>query len=180
MGTFVKGISKGKIRWLYFLEGVKMIFLAVGTQKFPYERLVRDVDQFAEKTGIEVWGQIGNVSYVPKCFQYERFISKQDYSEKIKACDMVITHSGVGTIIETLSMGKPVIVVPRLAKYGEHVDDHQVQIAEAFEENGLVLVCRPEDDLETIYEKAKCKKGNSYVSCRDTVIKTVEEFLSSL
>ena len=52
--------------------------------------------------------------------------------KKIRECDVLITHSGVATIIAGLKNDKKVIVVPRLAKYGEHVDDHQVQIAESF------------------------------------------------
>ena len=50
---------------------------------------------------------------------------------------------------------RPVIVVPRLVKYHEHVDDHQQQIAEAFAEKKMVIYCKDVDMLRQCIDEAK-------------------------
>ena len=61
------------------------------------------------------------------------FIGKADY---------IITHGGVGTITDALKLGKKIIAVPRLSKYKEHVNDHQLQIIENFSEKGFIVGAR--------------------------------------
>ncbi|CAN3127767.1 hypothetical protein ACNUDN_01533 [Mycobacterium sp. smrl_JER01] len=58
---------------------------------------------------------------------------------------MVITHSGVGTLMEILDMGVFPVVVPRLARRGEHVDDHQLQAAGILRDLGIAAVTDAED-----------------------------------
>lgn len=99
--------------------------------------------------------------YSPK-LAFERFLEKSSFEEKIAECSMLITHSGVGTIVTGMRYGKPVVVFPRLKKYGEHVDDHQLEIAESFSELNYVLLCKEEDDLEDILKK--CSTGINLIN----------------
>lgn len=88
---------------------------------------------------------------------------RESFENHIKNCDLLIAHSGVGAIITGSKYGKPVIVIPRLAKYKEHVDDHQVQIAEAFASENLILKCEEGDNIEVLINKAlKHKFGNMF------------------
>jgi len=98
----------------------------------------------------------------------------------IKSCNLLITHSGVGTIIEGLNFGKPVIVFPRRKEYGEHVDDHQLQIAEAFEKKNYILVCREEDQLEKVIKSSEKKIFEKYVSGQKAVVERIEKFLETI
>ena len=98
-----------------------MIFAAVGTQKFPFNRLIKQLDGYAAEEmlqGEEIFAQTGTCTYKPKHMNYTESLAKSDFEEKIKSCSLLITHSGVGTIISGVRAGKPVIVVPRLKKYG--------------------------------------------------------------
>lgn len=154
-----------------------MIFVAVGTQKFQFDRLIRSVDQLVAESGEEAFGQIGYSTYLPEHFPYKQFLPKEEFLEMIRKSGMVITHSGVATIIEALQANKPVIVMPRLEHFGEHVDDHQVQIAESFDENGLVLMCTDENKLADLVDQARSKKFNKYISQRQLMISTIETYL---
>lgn len=157
-----------------------MIFVAVGTQKFQFDRLIEAVDDLVKYSDEIVFGQIGNSNYIPQNYDYKRFLNKKEFNHSLEKAELVITHSGVATIMEAIKFGKPVIVVPRLEKYGEHVDDHQTQIAEAFEENNLILVCK---DVARLAEKisiAREKKFQKYVSQKEIVLKTIEEYLERI
>ena len=95
----------------------------------------------------------------------------------IVKADIVITHGGTGAIIGAVKKGKKVIAVPRLSKYGEHVDNHQLQIIEQFKEQNLI--CGLEDcaQLKEGLEFVKGHTFNSYQSNTETIIDSIEEFI---
>lgn len=159
-----------------------MIFVAVGTQKFQMNRLLKEIDNCIERGDIteSVFAQIGNSSYQPKNYEYSTFLCKEDFEKRVKECNLLITHSGVATIITGLKFGKPVIVVPRLAKYGEHVDDHQLQIADSFQELNFVIKCQDESKLSEAIAEARNHKFDRYISQRDKVTETIENFIDRL
>lgn len=159
-----------------------MIFLAVGTQKFPFDRLLKSIDELIDKGKItdEVFAQIGNCTYEPKNYKYKRFLNKQEFENCIGCCSLIITHSGVATIVESIKKNKPVIVMPRLCKYGEHVDDHQVQIAESFQKSNLIFECRENDNLYLLIEKAKTHKFDKYVSQNTKLLNVIRKYLQNI
>lgn len=159
-----------------------MIFVAVGTQKFQFNRLLKTIDDLVEKGQLkgEVFAQVGHSDYVPRNYGFQDFLSKDDFQSCISRCDLLITHSGVATIISGLKLNKRVVVVPRLAKFGEHVDDHQLQIAKSFSEKNLVLMCGKNDNLAEIAERAETHTFAKYVSQRDLVSKTIREYLDTV
>lgn len=126
-----------------------MIFVAVGTQMFPFDRLVIAVDQLVEKGIIKehVRVQSGQASYQPKHCDVVPFMESSDFMRNIAECDLFITHCGVGSILNALSMKKKILAVPRQKKFGEHVDDHQQEIGKEFESMGLIICCEKIDDL---------------------------------
>lgn len=133
-----------------------MIFITVGTQKFQFNRLLKTIDNLIENKDIvdKVICQAGYSTYSPKNYKTIKFMSQSEYNQNIKNCDLLITHAGVGTILEAKKNNKTVIVVPRLKKYKEHVDDHQQQIAYGFSKKEIVL----ESDcsnLKSVLDKAQ-------------------------
>ena len=161
---------------------IRMIFVAVGTQKFPLNRLLKQIDDLVESGAISepVFAQIGNSDYRPRNYEYQQFLEKEEFDKKIEECSLLITHSGVGTIISGISSHKPVIVFPRLEKYGEHVDDHQKEIAESFSEMNYILVCDENANLVDLIQEAKNHKFSVYVSQRKNMVKTVRDFLNKI
>lgn len=139
-----------------------MILVTLGTQKFQMNRLIEAVDKLAPSLGEEVFIQTGNSSYKPQNCKYKDFVNVEIFQQMIKECSLLITHSGVGSIMTGINNNRPVIVVPRLEKYHEHVDDHQVQIAEAFEQKGMVIYCKTISDLPDCIEKAKTYQFSPY------------------
>ena len=134
-----------------------MIFVTVGTQKFPFNRLLQAVDQLIE-TGIiqePVIAQCGHSTYVPRNYEAHMFMDGVQFEKTVQDCDLLITHSGVGTILKGIALKKKIIVVPRKKSLSEHVDDHQQEIANEFEKLGCVCVCRQIVDLEKCYRNVQ-------------------------
>ena len=159
-----------------------MIFVAVGTQKFPLNRLLQQLDECVQsgKLTEPIFAQIGSSDYIPKHYDYQRFLDKEEYEQKISECDVLITHSGVGTIIAGLKRKIPTIVFPRLAKYAEHVDDHQLEIAQAFAQTNYVLMCAEDDDIAELVHKAKTHEFSAYRSQKQAALTAIAEYLQTL
>lgn len=116
-----------------------IIVLETGTQKFPFDRLVRAADRIAaEHPGVTILAQTGTSAYVPTSMKSEAFISQDAMTEWVNSCDLVLTHGGTGSIVSALKKSKHVVAVARLSRYGEHVDDHQTEIIEEFDNDGLI------------------------------------------
>lgn len=158
------------------------VFASVGTQKFPFTRLLKLVDQAAAQGQPQdrFFAQTGFTDYQSPRIETKPFLPKEEFEERIKNCDLLIVHGGVGTMITALKYQKKIIVVPRLCKYGEHVDDHQMQIAESFEQKNLVLCCRDGDDILRLIEEAGHHSFAAYVSHRADMVRAIEGFLASL
>lgn len=156
-----------------------MIFITVGSQKFQFNRLIEYMDKLIEKGKIteEVFAQTGYSDYEPQNYKYKKFLDRQDFEYMLEKADIVITHGGTGAVIGALKKGKKVIAVPRRARYGEHVDDHQLQLTEQFQDLDLICVCRECEDLESALETVRKTEYKSYISNTKTIIRDIEGFL---
>lgn len=160
----------------------KMIFVTLGSQKFQFNRLLKEIDVLVEKKIItdEVFAQIGYSDYLPSNYRYKNFLNRDEFAEMQKKADIVITHGGTGAIIGAVKKGKKVIAVPRLAKYGEHVDDHQIQLVEQFNEMELIYSCNDVQELKTAIEEIRTRKYNDYHSNTAVIINSIEKFLTAM
>ena len=159
-----------------------MILVSVGTQKFPLDRLLKRIDELIESGVItqEVFAQIGHSTYRPQHYEYTDFLSKEEFAKRVDECSLLITHSGVSTIMMGVQGRKPVVVFPRLAKYGEHVDDHQMEIAQSFSELNYVLLCNENDDLGETVAAAVTHDFATYTSQREGMIAEIRQFFETI
>lgn len=118
-----------------------MIFVILGTQKIPFTRLLKAVDDLIEREGIteEVVAQSGHTAYSPRNFRCVPFLSESEFQDYIGRASVVITHSGSGSIFSAMAQKKKIIAVARLHKYGEMVDDHQTELVRKLSEEGYIL-----------------------------------------
>jgi len=159
-----------------------MIFVTLGSQKFQFNRLVSKIDELIEKGVIaeEVMAQTGASTYQPKHFKCVDFMDRTEFAETLEKADIVITHGGTGVIIGAVKKGKKVIAVPRYAKYGEHVDDHQLQLLRQFDDLNIICACYEVDDLEKCVKEIDQMTFRSYKSNTNVIIESIEEFLLTI
>ena len=156
-----------------------MIFITLGSQKFQFNRLLIEIDKLIKEGKIseEVFAQIGYSNYKPQNYKYKEFLDREEFSKFMKSSRMVITHGGTGAIIGAVKQGKKVIAVPRLAKYGEHVDDHQIEITSQFKEMNLIESVEDVELLNNAISKIDQLKFNVYQSNTDRIIESIEKFI---
>lgn len=156
-----------------------MIFITLGSQKFQFDRLLKAVDGLIERGIIqeEVFAQTGYSTYVPKNYDYKAFLDRKIFLSMEEKADIIITHGGTGAIVSAVKKGKKVIAVPRLAKYKEHVDNHQLQIVKQFDDMNLICNCMNCDDLENAIEEVKARKYSSYTSNTQSILASIEKFI---
>ena len=159
-----------------------MIFVTLGSQKFQFNRLLIAIDeQIAQKKITDsVFAQTGYSDYVPKYFEYKNFLNRDEFSQAEEESDIVIAHGGSGAIIGALKKQKKVIAVPRLAKFGEHVDDHQLQLIQQFENLNLLCVCHDCGDIWKAINEVKSSNYLVYHSNTTSIIENINKFIAGV
>lgn len=158
-----------------------MIFVTLGSQKFQFNRLLIEIDRLVDegKMNEEVFAQIGYSDYKPKSYRYKEFLDRDEFNNLMDKCNTVLTHGGTGAIIGAVKKEKRVIAVPRLAKFGEHVDDHQIQIVSEFKDLSFIEAIYDISDLKNALNEIENKKFERYISNTDILIKDIEEFITN-
>lgn len=156
-----------------------MIFVILGSQKFQFNRLLKEIDELVEAGVIKetVFAQIGYSDYKPTNFNYKEFLDREGFLEMMDQCDKVITHGGTGAIIGAVKKGKKVIAVPRMAQFEEHVDNHQVQIVNQFEELGIILGCNDTEELPQKVSQIEKMNFKSYQTNTINILDSIENFI---
>lgn len=177
MAADERNLSRCNIFGRYILN---MIFITLGSQKFQFNRLLKKVDELIGEGVVkdDVFAQIGASDYKPKNYAYKEFLSREEFVEKTNLCDLIITHGGTGAIIGAIKKGKKVIAIPRLEKYGEHVDDHQLQLLDQFRQLNLIWACKDCEELEYALKEIKNKEFNEYQSNTQTIVNSIERFIN--
>jgi beta-1,4-N-acetylglucosaminyltransferase len=121
-----------------------LILVTVGMHNAPFDRLVRSADEMASFIEESVVIQRGVSEYTPTFSQYVDFTDEAQMQAWLSQVRAVVSHAGAGSILSALKAGKPLVLVPRLRRFGEHVDDHQLELAEALaQRKKAVIVLEP-------------------------------------
>ena len=158
-----------------------MVFITLGSQKFPFDRLLQRVDELVGQGAIadEVFAQTGYSTYEPQGYASKPFLDRDEFAMRMAAAHVVITHAGTGAIMGALKAGCKVIAVPRLARYGEHVDDHQVQLIGEFEGMGIIEACYDVAELGGAYRRCLAHEYARYESNTATIVDDLARYLDS-
>jgi beta-1,4-N-acetylglucosaminyltransferase len=124
-----------------------VILVTVGMHTDGFPRLVKEMDRIAQQTSEEVVMQIGATQYKPAHAQWFTFGTQAEIDALSERADVIVSHAGAGSILTVLRYRKPMIVMPRLSKYGEHMDDHQLELAEALSQAGVLLMANDGPEL---------------------------------
>jgi len=151
--------------------------VTVGSHYQGFERLIRKMDEIAGRIDEEVVMQIGNTDYKPvnaRYFDFEKYTKMQQLNRDAR---VVVSHAGAGSILTALEQKSPVIIVPRLKKFEEAIDDHQLEIAEAMSENQRIKAVYDVNELED------CLQSDlNFVDERNEnrLVDSVKDYLSSI
>lgn len=155
-----------------------MIFVILGTHELEFKRLL----EYLEKMDIkeEVIIQSGNTKFVSNKYKVIPFLDQNDFNQYIKESTLVITHGGVGSILTALRHKKKVITMPRLSKYNEHNDDHQLEICNKLSKDGYTINCTDYDSLKDAIENYNDIKLKPYIFDNSSIINFIIETIDNM
>ena len=156
-----------------------MILVTLGTQDKNFVRLLEKIDQLINNGLIKdkVIVQAGFTKYNSENMEIFDLIPQDEFNDLMDKADIIITHGGVGNIISALEKNKKVIAVPRLAKYGEHINDHQTQIIAKFNALGYIIGLQDVDELDDDVKQIKKFKPKKFVHDNSKMLNLVSELI---
>lgn len=160
------------------------VLVTTGTRSdYNFHRLLRIIDSLCEKKVIYAKNlvvQSTDQDYIPKNYKLCQMMSNNEFKSVMSKADIVISHAGTGTVITALKMNKKLILFPRLKDYGEHIDNHQLQICQLFLEKGYVMVAKSEEELEYAIYEASDHRFNHFESNTGMFIEQLDKIIKKL
>ena len=158
-----------------------MILVTLGTQDKSFDRLLKEIDKLIEKKVIKesVVAQVGYTKYESNNIKTFDFLSPEELNDLREKSSLIITHAGVGSILDSLKLNKKVIGVPRLKEYEEHTNNHQLQILEKFYKDGYIIKSSSVEDLENAIKESKNFKTKKYKSNTENMVKLIEDYIDN-
>lgn len=156
-----------------------MVLVILGTQDKEFPRLLEAVEKEIKKGNIKdkVIVQAGQTKYESDNMEILDLVSAPEFDKLIDDADIIITHGGVGSILNGIKKGKKIIAAARLAKYKEHHNDHQKQIIKEFADQGYLLELKDFNKLDKMLEKVKKFKPKKFESNTNNMIKLLDEYI---
>ncbi|GAG58837.1 unnamed protein product [marine sediment metagenome] len=138
------------------------------------------MDNIAKNNDEEVIIQTGNIIYKTQYAKKFTFLPDEEFTKLYTSTNLVISHAGIGSIITALRNNKPFIIVPRMKKYGEHLDDHQLEIAGEIEKEGIATVVYDVKNLEKLIKSRKIYTGIGFNKEKTILIENLGRYLIEL
>lgn len=158
-----------------------MILVTLGTQDKSFERLLKAIDEQCIKKNIKekIIVQAGYTKYESENMEIFDLVSPKKLDEYMKEASIIITHGGVGSILTALKFNKKVIAAPRLSKYAEHTNDHQVQIIDEFEKIGYILALKDFSKLDEVLENSENFVPKKYKPNNKRFVKIIDNYIEN-
>ncbi len=159
-----------------------MIIVLLGTFPTAFARPLVEIDRLCREGFIKekVIVQSGHTQFESEFLEMRPFIAPDELTDLYKEARVVISQAGTGSLIKGLKLNKKIISIPRLAKYGEVVDDHQKEILHEFTQLNYILPWTEDTSLETALNMIENFEPSPYVSTKQKIIDHLEEYINSI
>ncbi len=156
------------------------IFIMFGTQDKSFSRFFEVLKKSKFIHENEVIIQSGYTEGQIEGVYIQNYFSEQEIQEHINSADIIITHAGIGSIINCLKQKKRIIVVPRLAKYKEQSNDHQLQIMEKYSSQGYIYPVYNLIEIDEAVEAILDFQPKEYCSDKQQILNEITMFINDV
>ncbi len=159
-----------------------MILVLLGTQNNQFTRLLQEIEKCIDNGIINqrVVVQAGFTKFKSNKMNIFDLKPREVVENLADEADFIITHGGVGSILMTIKKNKKVIAVPRLSEFNEHVNDHQRQIVEIFNDKGYIIGVQNMEDLSEAIKQIDEFKPVPYSGDNRKMLNIIESFIDKL
>lgn len=142
---------------------IRSAVVTLGSELWPFSRAVsRLIDLLPN---VEITWQTGTTRTTHDGRPLTQWVPANDLRSSIRAADVVIAHAGVGSALVALDEGKIPILLPRLSRHQEMIDDHQVEFGRQMSDKGLAITIDPmELELSHLMEAAQLRAQRSDIA----------------
>lgn len=134
-------------------------FVTVGNAKQPFARLLGAIASLIDILPAPVLVQHGHTGCPLDGCHLTAFMQMAEFERAVGSARVLITHGGAGSVLHALRAGKRPVVMPRVRRLGEHVDDHQVEFVQALASRGKVLIAQSESELRAAVERTLAEEA---------------------
>jgi UDP-N-acetylglucosamine transferase subunit ALG13 len=158
-----------------------MIFVVLGTWEMPFTRPLIEIERAVQQglISMPVVVQCGKTAYSSPSMKLVPFYGQQELEQMYEQATLIICQAGVGSIMLGLKKNKKVISIARLAKFEEHIDDHQLEILDVFTKSGAVLPWNGNGDLADVLRRAENFVSAGYPFGEEKISQAILGFLSA-
>ena len=159
-----------------------MILVTVGTEKFSFDRLMLWISVLAKQDWIQekIVVQYGNCTYHPDGLEAYKLLSAVEFQNLAMSASLLIGHCGEGTLLLAEKIKAPYILVPRRVELKEHVDDHQLELAQKLVEKGVPVAFSLEGLLKFVQNPIRVDFSVLSISAIDRLCESLEDFATPL
>lgn len=157
-----------------------IILVITGTSPYRFDRLINEMDNIAKKNHEEIIIQTGFIDYKIKTAKHFKFLPDKEFTKLYKSARLIISHTGIGSIMTAIRHNKSFIAVPRMKKYRENLDDHQLQIAGEIEKEGIATVLYDIRNLEKLIKSEQVYPIRGFNNPKNILIKKLRKYLINL
>ena len=155
-------------------------FVSVGNTTQPFRRLLDGVTAIARELPQPVFVQSGSTLFHAESCESAPFLNMTEFQSRVGRSKLLIMHAGAGSLITAVRAGKVPVVMPRRARYGEHVDDHQVEFARELDRTGRIVVAdEPPDLLSAVRDALTRQEGARWAGPAPAMIGMIADVLHS-
>jgi UDP-N-acetylglucosamine transferase subunit ALG13 len=146
-------------------------FISLGNSKNDFSRAIRLIELAEHLLPRPIVAQIGHTNYLSPYFNNIKFVTQSKFIQYVALSKLIISHAGAGVIINCLKEKKKPIVIPRLSKFDEHIDDHQLNLAKKMEAVKLAFYV---NNSVTLIELLKDANGKKFKYQNDNQVDAVK------
>ena len=155
-----------------------MIFVTLGTHELEFTRLLNYLERMDIDEDVII--QCGNTNFESKKYKVIPFLTQEQFNQVMDKCDLLICHGGVGSILSALKHNKKVITVPRLSKYNEHNDNHQVEICKKFSKENYIINCLNYEEIEYAIKNYKSISLKPYIFDNSSLLGFIKNYIDNI
>lgn len=123
-------------------------FVSVGNCHQSFARMLNKLAEIADGNSLPrpVYVQHGHTPFTSGTCLAVPFMTRDEFELRLAGSELVVVHGGMSSL-QAVRAGKVPVVMPRMSKYGEHVDDHQVDFVRTLAAEGLAIVAEEPENL---------------------------------
>ncbi|HEU5140655.1 MAG TPA: PssE/Cps14G family polysaccharide biosynthesis glycosyltransferase [Bacillales bacterium] len=156
-----------------------MILVVLGTHELPFTRMLKEIEKCKQNGIVEddIFVQLGHTPFHSEVMNLVKFVSYEEMDRLYDKARLILTHGGTGSIISGLKKGKKIIAAARLKKYGEHNDDHQLELINQFVNANYILEWREEEPLADVIREVEDFTPEPFQSGKEEMVRLLRDFI---